>query len=232
MLLKRLLLRISKYFPIFDRYRYLNGSFAQEGEDLIVLELLNYKKDGFFVDVGAHHPFRFSNTQLLKNHGWTGINIEPNPRLYHKFSEVRKDDINLNCGVSASSDTELIYYQFDEAALNTFSKEISEVRLAEGYKLLGQTLIQVKSLEQILKTHAQDRYIDLLSVDVEGLDFEVLKTNNWELFNPKCVLIEDHQFQFGKSSEIESYLRSRGYELVARTLRNSIFIHRQPDSRK
>ena len=40
-------------------------SYSQEGEDLILQRIFHNQKDGFYIDVGAHHPFRFSNTALL-----------------------------------------------------------------------------------------------------------------------------------------------------------------------
>jgi len=98
---------------------YLNNSFSQEGEDIILSRLFNDKKNGFYVDVGAHHPFRFSNTYKFYEKGWSGINIEPNPEDFHLFSKYRNRDININAGVG-SNDGTLTYFMFNEPALNTF----------------------------------------------------------------------------------------------------------------
>lgn len=76
----------------------------------------NYK--GFYVDIGAHHPFRFSNTAIFYKKGWRGINVEPTPEYYQKFKRYRSKDININIGVS-DSNTKLTFYKFDEPALNS-----------------------------------------------------------------------------------------------------------------
>ena len=52
-------------------------SFSQEGEDLILNRFLGKKEKGFYVDIGAHDPKRFSNTNIFYERGWTGINIDP-----------------------------------------------------------------------------------------------------------------------------------------------------------
>ncbi|MFS4461104.1 FkbM family methyltransferase [Bdellovibrio sp. HCB2-146] len=225
MRLKTKILRtLSPFFPWLEIYKNRNNSFAQEGEDLLILEAMKYKRNGFFVDVGAHHPFRFSNTYALKSYGWTGINIEPNPTLYQYFCKLRPDDINLNCGISNATSNSLTYYEFDEPALNTFSKETCKKRILEGHQLISEKTVPVTTLSKIFQKHASDREIDLLSVDVEGLDYDVLTTNNWSTVNPKCVLIEDHDFSFDRSSRIDTFLVSHGYKVVARTLRNSLYV--------
>jgi FkbM family methyltransferase len=70
-------------------------SYAQEGEDVLLDRLLAKQTDGFYVDVGAHHPKRFSNTHYFYMRGWSGINIEPNPVVVGSFRQMRRRDINL-----------------------------------------------------------------------------------------------------------------------------------------
>ena len=72
---------ILKYFPI-DRYLSLK-SYSQEGEDMVLRSFFEGQKNykGFFVDVGAHHPYRFSNTLHFYKKGWRGINIDPQPGM-------------------------------------------------------------------------------------------------------------------------------------------------------
>lgn len=83
--------------PVFA-HRQL--SFSQEGEDLILQRLLADRPPGFFVDVGAYHPIRFSNTYVLYRQGWRGINIDATPGAMRLFSEVRSEDINLEAFVA------------------------------------------------------------------------------------------------------------------------------------
>ena len=85
---------------ILGRRAYMNPSYSIEGEDRIVRALLWQKHDkGFYVDVGAHHPFRFSNTYLFYTQGWSGINIDATPGSMKAFNKYRPRDINLEVGI-------------------------------------------------------------------------------------------------------------------------------------
>ncbi|QDC48041.1 FkbM family methyltransferase [Candidatus Methylopumilus universalis] len=200
-------------------------SYSQEGEDLILRRIFSNKKDGFYIDVGAHHPKRFSNTYALYKLGWKGINIEPNPETFNLFEKLRSRDINLNFGVALNAG-KLNYYMFDEAALNTFDSKIFYSRISETiYKHKKTIIVDVKPLTEILKLNiSKDRKIDFLSVDVEGLDLEVLKSNDWNVFRPDWVLVEQLNMQDieNLSFEIHHYLKTRDYVLFAKTL-NTLF---------
>ena len=75
-------------------------SWSQEGEDMILHRIFGGKKSGFYVDVGAHHPKRFSNTYFFYCHGWRGINIDAMPGRMKLFNQWRPKDINLEMGVA------------------------------------------------------------------------------------------------------------------------------------
>ena len=97
----------------------------QEGEDVLLARFFDYKKEGFYVDVGAHHPKRFSNTFFLYKLGWRGINIEPNHDVKKIFDEIRSGDINVEMAI-ANNESEKTFYMFQETALNTFSQSLAE----------------------------------------------------------------------------------------------------------
>ena len=44
---------------------WINYSYSQEGEDMVLQRIFAQKEYGFYIDVGAHHPKRFSNTYLF-----------------------------------------------------------------------------------------------------------------------------------------------------------------------
>src|SRR5687768_10814903 len=115
----------------FGRYAHAHTSYAQEGEDLILLRLFDGDLPGVYVDVGAHHPFRFSNTCLLFERGWRGINIDARPGSMAAFRRARPRDINLEIGISERP-AELEFFLFEEPALNTFDRALAEARQAEG----------------------------------------------------------------------------------------------------
>lgn len=218
---------ILKVFPI--HYFRFNKSYSQEGEDLILKDIffeLGIRK-GFFVDVGAHHPVRFSNTYLLYKKGWNGINFEPNISSGRIFQVLRKRDKTYHIGIG-NEEGEKDFYVFDEPAINSFDKETSLERDKNSpYKLLKTVKIPILKLSTALsKFLPSGRKIDLMSVDVEGLDLEVLKSNDWEKFRPTVLLVEDMYFDMEtpQNSEIWLFLRDKGYKVYAKTKRTLVFI--------
>src|SRR5271166_7015278 len=79
---------------------FVNLAYSQDGEDMILRRLLAGQKSGFYVDVGAHHPYRFSNTCYFYRQGWRGINVDTNPDAIEAFRRDRPSDINVCVGVS------------------------------------------------------------------------------------------------------------------------------------
>lgn len=168
-------------------------SFAQEGEDLVLLRLLAGRRDGFYVDIGSHHPHRFSNTYLLYKMGWRGLCVDPLPGTAAAFQRARPRDIAVEMGVSATPGA-LIYYMFNEPALNGFDARLARSRdnMAD-YRITETRSIETDTLARIIDRHVPaDRIaaIDLLSVDVEGLDLAVLQSNDWSRLRPAIVVAE------------------------------------------
>lgn len=206
-------------------------SYSQEGEDMILRRIFDGRRSGFYVDVGAHHPKRFSNTHHFYRRGWKGINIEPNPDMRPAFMAIRKRDINLQIGV-AETRGKLAYYSFDEPALNTFDRSIVEQRLSSThYKVVSKTDVPVMRLDELLSQYLPpDTSIDFLTIDVEGLDYSVLRSNNWQTFRPRVVLVEDleRSLEDAMTSELFVFMKSLGYRLVAKTF-NTLFFEDRAD---
>lgn len=209
---------------IFDVYAI--KSYSQEGEDMILNRIFEDKSSGFYVDIGAHHPRRFSNTYFFYKRGWSGINVEPNPDVIRIFNSDRARDVNLQCGIADFEGT-LKYYYFDDPALNTFDENVVQARLKNTpYKLIKRENIPVVRLDCILKEYLPTgQQIDFLSVDVEGFDFSVLKSNDWCQFRPSCVLAEvlNVTLEDAINGEIARFMREQGYSVFARTYNTLIF---------
>jgi FkbM family methyltransferase len=200
-------------------------SYSQEGEDLILKELLDSLDPGFYVDVGAHDPLKLSNTQLFYNIGWTGINIDPIPGMKASFDQIRPRDVNLEIGIT-NAPGELELYRFEEEALNTFDAKLAAQRAAEGkYKPQQKTTAPVSRLRDILNQYANDKKITFMSIDVEGLEKEILDSNDWEKFRPQWLLIEliDLDLESLNAHELHSYIVKLGYKLEAKTSRTAFY---------
>lgn len=207
--------------------RYYQKSYAQEGEDLILYRMIYEKiEKGFYVDVGAHHPKRFSNTYFFYEQGWQGINIEPMPGSKRNFDKVRTRDINLEIPIN-STEKELTYYIFNDPALNGFSKDLSLLRnQSPDYRIIKTVNMKTKTLSSVLNEHLSgEQKINLLSIDVEGLDLEVLKSNDWRNYKPDFIMVEEKEFNIvqPEQSNIFSFLQQMNYQLVAKTLSTLIF---------
>ncbi len=202
-------------------------SYSQEGEDLILQRIFGNKKIGFYVDVGAHHPKRLSNTYLFYKKGWRGVNIDAMPGSMIAFKAERPEDTNLEMGVSLTRG-ELPYYMFNEPALNTFSPIEAKKKDGLGnYKIVATKTIATYPLKDIFDKHLdKNQSIDFMSIDVEGLDLDVLKSNDWEAYRPRFILVEDLKKQslsdFYTESELYTYLGALNYEFIAKTF-NTLF---------
>ena len=202
----------------FGERLYSRLSYSQEGEDLVLHRLFDGQPTGIYVDVGAHHPFRFSNTCLLYKRGWRGINIDAAPGSMALFQRFRPRDVNLEIGVGAEP-IELEFFVFREAALNTFDVTVID-RQDLGWELIGARKVQCVPLASILGRELPRLgvdNIDLLTVDVEGFDLSVLRSNDWNRYRPRALVVEilDQNLSGVIHSEVARYCAGVGYEPFA-----------------
>jgi FkbM family methyltransferase len=201
-------------------------SYAEGGEDLLLASLLAREEtDGFYVDVGAHHPTWRSNTYRCYRSGWRGINVDPIPGMKSLFDRRRPRDVNVECGV-ASQTGMMTYYLFQEPEVNGFCGGLSRSRAESGaYHLLGCREVPVVTLRQILDEHLPKGVaIDILTVDVEGMDLEVLQSNDWRRYRPRFVLVEiKRDLEEIGSDPIYIFLSALGYRLRAKASKTAIF---------
>lgn len=204
-------------------------SYSQSGEDLVMHDfyedLLRAGYKGSYVDVGCHHPFRFSNTCIFYWEGWTGLNIDPDPRAIAVFNKFRTKDINLELAVSNTSEP-MVFNMFNEGAINSFDAKLSDSRIGKNrWKIIEKRTLVPRTLASILDEYWKTgRGIDFLDVDAEGFDYEVLVSNNWLKYRPKFVLVEDGAgLEFPMGSKIHIFLSDMGYKLAAATRRTCIF---------
>lgn len=228
--LKTLLPRkVKENIKLYLRKYYIN-SYSQEGEDLILYRIFEGKKEGFYVDVGAHHPFRFSNTFLFYKMGWKGINIDANPESIRLLNKFRKRDININLGVGEKEGI-LNYYMFNEPALNTFDEDLAKQRNGSGeYRLTKTIPIKVMPLREVLNEYLPtNTTIDFMTIDCEGMDFEVLRSNDWDKFRPNVLLVEvitANTFAELMSHTINKYLENKGYNVFAKCFNTCIYVEK------
>ncbi len=199
-------------------FKYLNSCFSQEGEDQILSQYLYGVDVGFFLDIGAYHPIKYSNTYKFYLQGWRGINIDAMPGSMIPFNEIRPDDINLETGV-AENESDLPYYVFDQTGVNTFSEKFALQMQGNGYTVIEKKSIKTRTMRAILEEHLPpNQTIDFLSLDVEGFELNVLNSNDWIKYRPRIIVVESLQLK--SKSVLDEYLRQVDYKLIANTVNN------------
>jgi FkbM family methyltransferase len=209
-----------------DMLRNANLCYSQEGEDMILSRIFENKKNGFYVDIGAHHPQRFSNTMYFYKKGWRGINIDATPGSMIVFKKERPEDINLEVAISDEEKT-LTFYVFNEPALNTFSESFAdEIQKNEAFYVVSKKEMRTEKLESVLNKYlSNNQRIDFLSIDVEGLDVNVIKSNNWQKYAPDFVLVEIFGVALEDIPKTSVFLEmnKNGYTLIAKTINTAFF---------
>jgi len=209
-----------------SEWRFVDYTFAQFAEDVLViraLESVGITESGYYVDVGAYHPLMFSNTVRLHWLGWKGINIDARADHVATFAQERPDDINLHFAVTKHSGS-VDFFCYDSGTTG----RIAGPSGGDSKSILGEELrstisVPTEPLASLLRKHApHGRVFGLLSIDCEGADLEVLQSNDWDQFKPWVVAIEDHAKE--ESSEINDFLKARGYHLWALAHVTKIFV--------
>lgn len=147
------------------------------------------------------------------------------PNSMAEFNLVRKRDINLEIAISNEEETKL-FYIFNETALNTLNKEEALSKDGKnGFKIIQTIEVKTLKLETIFNQYIGSNEIDFISIDTEGNDLNVLKSNDWKKYKPKLILVEElknKQFHDLINSELVTFLKEHNYSIVAKTI-NTLF---------
>lgn len=164
------------------------SSYSQDGEDLILKKIFEDVHSGIYIDVGCYHPIEISNTALLYDRGWNGINIDISEFSIKLFKYLKPNDINLNLAVSNKNDMIEFYYQKKLSKISTINK-IKSKKIFQNEIKVGK--IESKTLTKLLDESVyKDKLIHLLNIDAEGHDFEVLQSLDFERYSPKVICVE------------------------------------------
>lgn len=167
-------------------------SYAGNREDVLLRRLFPDAPHGFYVDVGAGHPVVGSLTKHFFDRGWRGINIEPAKWLHDRLCEERKGDTNLNVAVAAQAGKMTLYECPPEYwGLSTLSADEAAKQRQAG--IPGEErIVEVTTLAHVFETYVESE-IDFLSIDVEGLEKDVIEGGDWERWRPRVVIVEATQ---------------------------------------
>jgi FkbM family methyltransferase len=204
-------------------------SFSQSGEDRIIKFALDSMgiQQPKYLDIGAYHPYKLSNTAIFYESGSKGLNVEPNPDLFSAFLKRRKRDVNLNVGI-CDSEGEMAFYIMSPSTLSTFSYKEAQNYVREGHQISCIKKVSTTTIPQIVKKYFDGVFPEILSIDTEGMDLIILKTIDFSQSSPVIICVETISFSSSrngkKNMEILDFLDESGYFVYADTYINTVFV--------
>ena len=213
------------YYNLYFRNKALSKrkSYSQNQEDLFIADYFKYKDKGFYIDIGCYHPIKYSNTALLYNRGWHGINIDMNPTSIDLFDILRKRDKNICAAISNKSQEAILYFDHLFSPINTLDKKFSEISSKEiSFNEHTEKKIYTYKFNEVMQAHnIKIKQIDFINIDVEAHDFEVLEGIDLDLLNPRIICIEianNHS-----STKLQNYLNKYNYNLIKKIGLNGFY---------
>jgi FkbM family methyltransferase len=164
--------------------------FTRNFEDVILQRAFSDVSHGCYIDVGASHPVSDSNTFALYQGGWRGICVEPMD-LRAEWHQARPHDIFINAALGESPG-QLTLHEYKESGgqLSTGSAETAELWRRSGVVPNARRTVQVRTLDGVLDEHLGSRTIHFISIDVEGMEKEVLLGLNLTRYRPWVMVVE------------------------------------------
>ncbi|MBM3138556.1 MAG: FkbM family methyltransferase [Chloroflexi bacterium] len=207
---------------------------GQWAEDVLVRKLVGHIKNGFYVDLGAYHPFIHSNTAGLWLKGWSGINVDANPHSIRLFEQIRNADINIWAAVLPTQqirenrEVMLCIPDVPDDKHGISARGSCQSGIVTSRGMTKTIAVPAISVAEILERSHRNK-IDYLNIDLEGMDDAILKEFDFERYNPYVVSIEDYANNINEliTSNITSHMLNKDYSLIARAGPTSIFIKNQ-----
>ena len=197
--------------------------YGQGGEDAIASNTFTNVlpvRNGFYVDIGAYHPFRHSNTHILFKAGWSGMNIDPRPGSKQLFDRHRKGDINIEAGIGGENGRMTYYYIGENSTMNSFSRDnLEKLGLMEEVKKTIE--VPVYTMKSLLSHYPSIKKIDYLNIDAEGFEMEVLSGIDFENNGPTVISIEQNNiFSLADvmQTSVAQFLANKGYLPFAKNI--------------
>ena len=207
-------------------------SYSFGGCDLLIDYIFKTKKKGFYLDVGCQHPVSNNNTYLLYKRGWSGINIDLDPRNIRLFNLERPNEINICKCVSSDNSEKNLFFFHPGSPINSLEKKT--IRDKSNFSIKK---IKTFTLNSILEDHKK-HHIDYFNLDVEGHEIDILKSFDIKYYKPKVISVEFIDYQMKKlefrnnnidrvlQSDLYKYFISNDYHFVNWSHADLIFVHK------
>lgn len=203
---------------------------SQVAQDHWVMEyVFGYRRDGYFVDVGAHDGKSFSNTFVLEtNFGWKGICVEPMENEFEKLVKNRPASVHVPV-CAYDRDFQIVNFALQPITSNSSDRMLSgisedlrsEIANRPDWKVIPKPTM---TLSSIFKLYNAPTHMDYLSIDTEGSELKVLKGIDWSVYSFAIITVE-HAFQEPSRSEIQQLLLSKGYRYIGELRFDDVYSH-------
>tara|TARA_B100000242_G_C43028014_1_gene478780 strand:+ start:919 stop:1677 length:759 start_codon:yes stop_codon:yes gene_type:complete len=205
---------------------FCKTTFAQQGEDLVLERIIqntlgwNLNERRFYVDIGAYHPMFNSVTYTLYKRKWHGLVFDPYKKSKILFKKYRPKDIFINAVVGETDNTEVDFF-FSKK--RDFSMESSKYpKKGRSYEI--QKVRQVNIMNELERNSITN--FDVINIDVEGAEYEILKTINFKKYRPSVVIVEIKSSNVNQalSTNEAKLLINEGYSLHAVAVLSYFFV--------
>ena len=210
---------------------------AQYGEDKLLWEMFNQRREGFFIEVGAWNGISLSNTYFLEQMGWTGILVEPLRELFEDCvrNRPRSRVVHAACTTPNQGATIKFTRVVGNEMLSCIHPEPAHAQRcrSEG-RQFEEIEVPAVTLDRLIVRERNGPWpgpgpwkpkvgwqIDLVSIDVEGGEMDVLKGFNLDRFKPRVLLIENN---LPSGVAVAQYLQRFGYKRVHRQVINDFYV--------
>ena len=225
---KKYLFRIFKNFQLFFpcklrlciqerllKLNYPRGTqfYSQGGQDIFVDLILNQKRDGYFIEIGANDGLLYSNSVFFeRDRNWTGVCVEPNPIQFNKLVTNRSAFCIQACAGSSNGVISFPVISDEEVSLLGSPKGISSE---------GMVDVQQIDLPQLYKM-ANASNVDFMSIDTEGSEHEIL-TSLKRVENPPTVIAVEENLPH---ELLDKQMNEMGYNIIAKVYTDRIYVRR------
>ena len=213
-----------------DQKVHARTGFSQFGEDASIAAYLRLigRSCQRYIDIGANHPVLHSNTYLFYRDGGSGLLVEANPGIATRLGKRRPRDTVLNVAVSAQGGGHIDLHIMDFDGLSTVSTDHKDHIVGEGRARIAQTLrVPLLAINDLLTAHVGSGLIDFASLDIEGMDLEVLRAWDFDRCRPFLFSVETGVIEtkvFAKDARFAEIMNDRGYAPLFETFANTIFV--------
>ena len=205
----------------------MNETISQLGADDWVLS--HYKK-GYFVDAGCCDGEHISNTYKLEKLGWNGICIDVFPTNFDR----RPNSKVVEAALHGIKDLELDFIISKAPEISGISEYLGKKGTAAytGWEPYIEKIIKVKTqlLHEILDANNAPEFIEYLSIDIEGVELEVLKTFPFDRYKFGCISLE-HNYEEPRRTQIKDLLKSKGYTYIKQVKADDWFMLEKPNDK-